>query len=79
MIFANHFLTVHGVDCLTWAARYKIMPFTHPCSDCGRPRTTSVPFACGPLRGLMAPPCACGTKSHCYCVVRADGDDILSG
>lgn len=64
------FLIVHGVDPARWAQRYEIQPVTRPCRVCGNPLATSVPFAHGTLRGLLAPTCACGNARTPYCVVR---------
>jgi len=66
----ERFLIAHGVTAESWAARYDIEPFAHPCHDCGKPLTTSIPFAVGELRGLLAPACACGNTNTPYCLVR---------
>ncbi len=61
----------HGVDHVRFAERFGIEPCTAPCTDCCAPRTTTVPFACGEFRGLMAPPCiVCGHEGTPYCLVR---------
>lgn len=76
----DHFLLVHGQDPDEWAQRYGIEPFTHPCSRCDAPLTTTIPFACGSLRGLLAPVCSCGNELTPYCVVRdPKHGDLLSG
>ena len=69
-------LYVHGVSVETWTARYGVEPFTHPCSECGAPCTTTLPFAQGELRGLQSPECACGNARTPYAIVRdpARGD-----
>lgn len=69
-------LYVHGVTAEEWSARYGIDVFTHPCSECGRPCTTTIPFAQGTLRGLQAPPCECGNERTPFGLVRdpAHGD-----
>src|SRR4051794_14752016 len=64
------FLTIHGITAERWAARYDIEPFEHPCHECGATLRTSIPFAVGQLRGLMAPPCVCGDQNTPYCLVR---------
>lgn len=64
---------VFGVDAESWARRHGITPYTGPCQECGRERTTSVPFADGDLRGLIAPRCECGHEGTPYCVVVARG------
>lgn len=71
------FLLVLGADPERWARRYGIAPFTHPCAGCGASCTTSIPFAAGDHRGLIAPVCACGHPTPPYALVRADGGDIL--
>lgn len=74
----NRFVTLPGTDPVRWAARYGIRSYTGPCHACGAMLTTSLPFAHGSLRGLVAPPCACGNTSTPYCVVRVDGGDVLA-
>lgn len=66
----RRFLLVRGQTPERWAERYGIEPFTHPCDVCGAALTTSIPFAANTLRGLLAPPCACGNLNTPYCVVR---------
>jgi len=74
------FLVVHGQNPKRWASRFGIEPFTGPCSRCGAECTTSIPFACEQLRGLMSPPCACGNANTPYCLVRdARFGDLLDG
>ena len=62
-------LMVHGVTAAHWTRRYGVEPFTAPCQDCGRPLTTTIPFAQGPLRGLKAPQCVCGQNSAPYALL----------
>lgn len=70
---------VHGVSAEAWARRYGITVFSHPCM-CGRLCTISLPFAQGVLRGLQAPPCACGNERTPYGLVRDPKyGDLLSG
>lgn len=69
------FLIVLGADPARWAKRYDIEPYSGTCR-CGRPVTTTIPFARGVLRGLIAPWCPCGSVSRPYCVVSASGDLI---
>lgn len=71
------FLRVLGADPERWAKRYGIAPFTHPCTGCGAPSTTSIPFASVDHRGLIALVCACKHPTPPYALVRADGGDIL--
>jgi hypothetical protein len=71
------FLRVLGVDAEAWAKRYGITPFTAPCSACGGPCTTSIPFFAAGFRGLMSPPCACGVTRTPYALVRDDGGEVL--
>ena len=61
---------VLGVSAASWTRRFGVEPFTHPCSQCGAPRTTSIPFIQGELRGLAAPVCECGHAQPPYVVVR---------
>ncbi len=62
---------VKGITAKAWAKRYGIEIFTHPCSDCGRLATPSIPFAQGQLRGLQAPPCrTCGNVRTPFGMVR---------
>ena len=71
MLSPSRTLVVHGVSEAAWCARWGIVPFEHPCGQCGAPRRTSVPAAEGNLRGLLAPPCSCGNTERMYCVVSA--------
>jgi lysyl-tRNA synthetase class I len=70
VINRNKCLRIFGVDVRRWAARYGLEPFSHPCSKCGKVLTTSIPFVCGSLRGLVAPTCKCGHTGTPYCVAR---------
>lgn len=73
-------LYVHGVTAEAWSARWGLESFTHPCSECGRPCTTTLPFAQGALRGLASPPCECGNARTPYELVRdARYGDLFSG
>jgi hypothetical protein len=75
MLDRSAWLLVHGADPVRWAKRYGIEPFTAPCYGCDAPLTTSIPFACENLRGLVAPACGCGTDARPpYGVVAVDGD-----
>ena len=65
----SRFMLVLGADPVKWAKRYDILPFTHPCSRCGAQTTTSIAFASGNCRGLIAPQCECGHPSPPYCIV----------
>lgn len=67
-------LIIHGISTERWSQRYGIEAFTHPCSECARPCTTTIPFAHGPIRGLQAPRCECGNEKTPYVVVAAEGD-----
>lgn len=76
----ERFLVAHGVDPKRWARTHDIVPFTAPCADCGTALTTSLPFASGQLRGLIAPRCDCGNEHPPYCVVRAyQFGDLFTG
>mgnify|MGYP000927363090 CR=1 FL=1 len=70
VIDSSRFLTAHGVCPKAWAARHELLPFTHPCDECGEPLTTTLPFAQGQFRGLRAPECSCGNEQTPYCLVR---------
>jgi hypothetical protein len=71
---------VYGVTAEAWADRYGIEVFSHPCIECGRVLTTSIPFAQGQLRGLQAPPCECGHTQTPYGLVRdSKYGDLFSG
>lgn len=74
----ERFLLVFGVDGQRWAKRYGIEPASAACYHCGEELTTTLPFALGCLRGLVAPKCACGNVNTPYCVVTASPDaDLL--
>lgn len=74
------FLRVLGADPVRWADRYGLLPFDAACDGCGSSVTTSVPFACGTLRGLLAPHCDCGNAFPPYCVVRDERyGDLFTG
>lgn len=46
-----------------WMRKWGVEPFTAPCTECGKPLTTTLPLAhASGMRGLSAPPCACGSK-----------------
>lgn len=69
-----------GTTAEAWAARHDLEQYTRPCSRCGAMLTTSIPFASGQLRGLMAPVCACGNERTPYCVVcDARFGDLFTG
>jgi hypothetical protein len=71
---------VHGVTAEAWSKRWGVSIFEHPCTSCGRPRRTTIPFAQGTLRGLMAPPCACGNIKGPFGLVRdARYGDLFTG
>lgn len=65
---------VSGTTPEEWAARWQLEPFTTACRRCKAPLTTSLPFAIGELRGLVAPQCSCGNPNPPYCVVGAKRD-----
>lgn len=70
MFDRSKFLLIFGEDAEKWAARYDIEPFSHPCGRCKRILTTTIPFACGQFRGLIAPQCACGNERPPCAIVR---------
>jgi hypothetical protein len=80
-VFArSKFLLVLGADPVKWAARFGIRSFSHPCGRCGCVLTTSIPFAYGQFRGLVAPHCECGNDRPPYGIVRDPRyGDLFSG
>lgn len=76
---SDRFLVVHGADPAEWALRYDIEPFSKTCRHCGREISTTLPIAQGTFRGLMAPPCPCGSRSKTYCLVRSTASEPLFG
>lgn len=73
-------LVVRGVTLEAWCKRHDLEPYTRECDTCGQPRTCSIPFAVGQLRGLFSPPCACGDAEPTpYCLVRAAKHGDLFG
>lgn len=63
-------LLIHGADPAAWAEKHSLLPAEFPC-ECGRPRTPTVPFAEGTMRGLQSEPCECGAlPSWCATDVR---------
>jgi hypothetical protein len=66
----DRLLRVHGVSTEDWAERHGLLPFSTPCYVCGAMLTTSIPFASGEYRGLVAPNCECGDDRPPYCLVR---------
>lgn len=69
-------LYVYGVTAEAWTKRYGVAAFSHPCFDCGRMCTTTIPFVQGTLRGLASPKCECGNERTPFAMVRdpAHGD-----
>ena len=63
-------LYAHGITAEQWTKRYGVLPFSHPCSECNRMLTTTLPFTQGTLRGLAAPECECGNALTPYAMVR---------
>lgn len=73
-IISERFLRITGTSAAKWAKRYGIKAFTYPCIVCGRPCTTSIPFAVSPsYRGLIAPVCECGHPTPPYSIVCITG------
>lgn len=73
-------LYVLGVSQEAWTKRFGVVPFEHPCQGCGATRRTSIPFARGTIRGLVAPACPCGEAFAPYAIVRDPRvGDLLSG
>lgn len=62
-------LRLLGEDAEQWAEKHSVVPFKAPCQECGHELETTVPFAWGNLRGLVAPACSeCGNTITPYCV-----------
>jgi hypothetical protein len=57
-----------GVNVPRFMRRWGLEAFTSPCPDCSAPMTTTVPYAQGAMRGLVAPRCACGSENIPYCI-----------
>lgn len=68
MVNRVRFFSVHGSNPVRWAKRNGLEPFTHPCSECGKELTTTVPIAFASWRGLSCPPCECGNENVPYCI-----------
>lgn len=66
-------LVLHNGDQERWSRRHGIERFSYPCSDCGMVLTTTIPFASGEMRGLVAPKCVCGNEGTPYCIVGIPG------
>lgn len=76
----DSFLRIHGQDASAWAQRYGLEPLRHPCLRCGVILETTIPFAAGEIRGLIAPYCECGNTLVPYCAVRdPKWGDLLDG
>lgn len=73
----NSFLRIYGISIERWAMRHDLELYTRPCSRCGALLETSIPFATGTFRGLVAPACECGNENTPYVLVRADGHGDL--
>lgn len=71
IVSSDDFLVIHGQDPEAWAKKHELEPITATCRHCGRERRTTIPFAAADgIRGLMAPPCPCGSQARTYCMVR---------
>lgn len=80
MLLGTRYVVVHGIEPDVWAQRYDIEPFETSCPDCGALAKSSIPVAVGELRGLMVPPCPCGSRNRAYCLVRDPKyGDLLDG
>lgn len=80
MFDPTHFLLIHGQDPKKWAARYGIDPCEYPCDYCKKIQKTTIPFACGQFRGLIAERCCDERQSPLYCFVRDPKyGDLFSG
>lgn len=71
----SNWLIVHGGNTWQWEQRHGLERFTHPCVACGAQLTTTIPFVIrdSPMRGLVAPKCACGNERTPYCIVGLPG------
>jgi|SRR5688572_8121582 len=74
----SKWLIIHGADPEKWAKRYDIEPLSHPCYHCGVVQTTSIPFAAGTLRGLVALAHECHgvVRNPPYCIVGTMGGGL---
>lgn len=63
------FLRVLNQDPKRWSSRHGVEAFTIECRFCGVDMVTSIPFAYGKLRGLIAPVCECGNDDTPYAIV----------
>lgn len=81
MFDRTYFLYIYYADPVKWAKKYDIEPFSHPCKNCGRLFTTTIPFFQGQFHGLIARECECGSDDRPpYCMVRDPKyGDLFSG
>ncbi len=73
----ERFIRVLGADPEKWAKCYTLTPATVECYSCAAPRTTSIPFFAGQLRGLIAPTCPCGDDRGPYCVTHVEPSESI--
>lgn len=57
-------LILYGFDFDKWVERWDLCPPEDiPCPKCGTPRSPTLPFQQGTLRGVLSKPCICGYSS----------------
>lgn len=71
-------LVIHGQDLMEWCKKWGLRIVEAPCK-CGRTLFTTLPFVCGPRRGVIAPQCECGHYGMPFCMIRIDGDFLSKG
>ena len=49
-----------GINAERWAKRHGMHVAKGECQVCKRAKYSTIPFGCGPLRGMCSPPCECG-------------------
>jgi hypothetical protein len=79
IISSDKLVQVYGADPDRWAKRHGLEPFSCKCHDCDRTKVTTIPVAAPDgIRGLMAPPCPCGSPAKTYCIVAVSCANLLS-
>jgi|SRR5690606_12021651 len=71
-------LILYGFDFDKWVERWNIMvPDPVPCPECETPRTPTLPFRQGNLRGVLSEPCTCGYDSKAPLAFIATHGDLF--